>query len=171
MGKKLSKKDISRNGSLSTRPDLIRQVRAALRRLTSEIDGVDQRAAARFGISRTDLRCIDVLRVAGSLTASELADAVGLTSGGLSIALERLERAGYVSRRRHPDDRRKVIVEATAAVAPLEVEIFGALGKRVAAVISSYDDQQLELIAGYLECTADAIAAVGPPSPSGKSPA
>ena len=146
--------------ALPTRPELIRQVRTALRRLTTEIDGVDQRAAARFGISRTDLRCIDVLRTTGPLTASELADAVGLTSGGLSIALERLERAGYISRRQHPNDRRKVIVEATAAVEPLEVEVFGALGKRMAAIINSYDDQQLLVIKNYLERTAEAISAV-----------
>lgn len=149
------------------RSELIGQVRAALRRLTTEIDGVDQRAAARFGISRTDLRCIDVLRTTGPLTATELAASVGLTSGGLSIALERLERAGYASRRRHPDDRRKVIVEATAAVEPLELEVFGALGKSMAAVITSYDDRQLVVIQNYLERTAEAIAAVqhgGPPS-------
>lgn len=142
------------------RPELIREVRAALRRLTTEIDGVDQRAASRFGISRTDLRCIDVLRTAGPLTASHLADAVGLTSGGLSIALERLERLGYIKRHQHPDDRRKVIVQATDAVKPLEIEVFGALGKRMAAIIGSYDDQQLALIKDYLERTTEAIAAV-----------
>ena len=145
---------------MPARSELIGHVRAALRRLTTEIDGVDQRAAARFGISRTDLRCIDVLRTRGPSTATELAGAVGLTSGGLSIALERLERAGYISRRRHPNDRRKVIVEATAAVEPLEIEVFGALGKRMAAIITSYDDQQLLVIKNYLERTADAIAAV-----------
>lgn len=161
MPKKLSDKDTSATaGSPSTRPELIGQVRAALRRLTTEIDGVDQRAAARFGISRTDLRCIDVLRTAGPLTATRLADAVGLTSGGLSIALERLERAGYVSRSRHPDDRRKVLVQATEAVKPLEREVFGALGKRMAAIIDGYDDRQLALIGDYLERTSEAIATV-----------
>jgi len=79
---------------MSNRNELIGQVRSAMRRLTTEIDGLDECAAAHFGVNRTDLRVIDTLRSRGPLTASELASAVGLTSGGLSIALERLERLG-----------------------------------------------------------------------------
>ena len=75
---------------MSNRNELIGQVRSAMRRLTTEIDGLDECAAAHFGVNRTDLRVIDTLRSRGPLTASELARAVGLTSGGLSIALERL---------------------------------------------------------------------------------
>lgn len=128
-----------------------------MRTLSTEIDGLDQRAASRFGISRTDLRCIDVLRTTGPLTASELARAVGLTSGGLSIALERLEHSGFIRRRSHPDDRRKVLVETTSHVKPLEAEVFGALGKRMSAILQRYDDDELRLIEDYLERTATAI--------------
>jgi DNA-binding MarR family transcriptional regulator len=45
----------------------------------------------------------------------------------LSIALERLERIGYVRRSQHPDDRRSVIVETTDAIVPLENEVFAPL--------------------------------------------
>ena len=87
-----------------------------MRRLATETDGLDQRAANRFGISRTDLQLIDRLRSDGPQTPSQLARSVGLTSGGLSIALERLERVGYIHRSQHPDDRRSVLVQATDAV-------------------------------------------------------
>jgi DNA-binding MarR family transcriptional regulator len=123
-----------------------------MRSLTTEIDGLDQHAANRFGINRTDLHLIDVLRSTGPLTASELARAVGLTSGGLSIALERLERIGYIRRSQHPDDRRSVIVESvTDTLAPLEAAVFGALGKSMNELLQTYSDAQLQTIKHYLE--------------------
>jgi DNA-binding MarR family transcriptional regulator len=129
-----------------------------MRRLTTEIDGLDECAAAHFGVNRTDLRVIDTLRSRGPLTASELARAVGLTSGGLSIALERLERLGYIRRSPHPDDRRSVLVEATEAVAPIEQEVFGRLGKRMNQLLRGYSNEQLATIQHYLVGTAAATA-------------
>jgi DNA-binding MarR family transcriptional regulator len=122
-----------------------------MRLLSTEIDGLDQRAADRFGINRTDLHLMDVLRSGGPLTATELANAVGLTSGGLSIALDRLERVGYVHRYQHPDDRRRVIVEATQALEPLEREMFATLQQRFRKLLAGYSRDQLLTIKHYLE--------------------
>jgi DNA-binding MarR family transcriptional regulator len=69
----------------------------------------------------------------GWVTPSGLARSVALTSGGLSIALEGLERIGYIRLYQHPADRRSVLVEATEAIAPFEAEVFGALIERMNA--------------------------------------
>jgi DNA-binding MarR family transcriptional regulator len=122
-----------------------------MRRLTTEIDGLDDQAARHFGVNRTDLRVLDTLRGRGSVTPTELARAVGLTSGGLSIALERLEELGFVRRSPHPDDRRRVLVEATDALAPLEGEVFGRIGKRMQNLLRGFDDRELETITRYLD--------------------
>jgi ubiquinone/menaquinone biosynthesis C-methylase UbiE len=84
----------------------------------TEVDGLDQRAAAQSRISRTDLHLIDRLRSEGPQTPSQLARSVALTSGGLSIALERFERLGYIRRSLHPHDRRSILVEPTEAIVP-----------------------------------------------------
>src|SRR6516162_5766899 len=102
-----------KEGRLSSRAELIGEVLAAMRRLSTEIDGLDQRAADRFGINRTDLHLIDVLRTDGPMTATELARAGGLTSGVPSIALVRRERVGYVRRYQHPVDLLFVVTETT----------------------------------------------------------
>jgi DNA-binding MarR family transcriptional regulator len=133
-----------------------------MRRLSIEIDGLDQRAADHFGISRTDLRVIDNLRSSGPLTPSQLARAVGLTSGGLSIALERLERIGYIKRSQHPRDRRSVVVEATDAVVPFETAVFAALGKRMDRLLAGYSNAELQTIKHYLEHAALLTAASSP---------
>src|SRR5262249_52913725 len=47
--------------SRGLRKQLALDVQAELRRLTTEIDGLDERASRHFGVNRTDLRCLDVL--------------------------------------------------------------------------------------------------------------
>jgi DNA-binding MarR family transcriptional regulator len=84
-----------------------------------------------------------------------------LTTGGLSIALERLERIGYLRRVRHPRDRRKVIVETTDAIVPLQKTMFAALGGRMQAILGGYSDEQLATIIDFLDSAATAIAAAG----------
>lgn len=145
-----------------SRADLLSTTLAAIRRLGTEVDGLDQRAATRFGIARTDLHLIDRLRSDGPQTPSLLARSVGLTSGGLSIALERLERIGYIRRSPHPDDRRSVLVEATDAIVPLEREVFGPVIERMTALLDTYTDEQLATIRHYLDHAATAIGQSGP---------
>jgi DNA-binding MarR family transcriptional regulator len=137
------------------------EVRAALRRLTAEIDGLDQRAANHFRINRSDLRCLDVLRGLGPATPTTLAGAVGMTTGGLSLALDRLEAAGYVARRPNSNDRRSVIVEPTEHLAQVEREIFGPLGRRMGEIIARYGEADLEVIRDFLDRVAGASAAAG----------
>ena len=161
MAKKLASKDTLRESKLS-RQELLGATLAAIRRLGTEVDGLDQRAATRFGISRTDLHLIDRLRSGGPQKPSVLARSVGLTSGGLSIALERLERIGYIRRSQHPDDRRSVLVEATEAIVPIETEVFGPLIKRMTALLDTYTNGQLATIRHYLDQAATTISQSGP---------
>ena len=145
-----------------SREQLLGATLAAIRRLGTEVDGLDQRAANRFGISRTDLHLIDRLRSDGPQKPSRLARSVGLTSGGLSIALERLERIGYIRRSPHPDDRRSVLVEATDAIVPLETEVFGPLIESMTELLDAYTDDELATIWHYLDHAATTISQSGP---------
>ena len=77
----------------------------------------DQAVADAIGMNRTDMRCLDVLEREGPITAGALAEATGLTSGAMTTALDRLERAGYARRVRDRGDRRRVLVELTPKAA------------------------------------------------------
>ena len=156
---------------LSSRAALVGAALGAMRRLATETDGLDQRAANRFGISRTDLQLIDRLRSDGPQMPSQLARSVGLTSGGLSIALERLERVGYIHRSQHPDDRRSVLVQATDAVVPIENEVFGPLIREMQSLLDSYDDRELATIREFLDRAGAVTSQAGPgASPSSDQP-
>jgi DNA-binding MarR family transcriptional regulator len=73
---------------------------------------------AEFGIDRRTHRVLARLRYQGPpyrLSAGELAEGLGLSSGAMTNRLDRLEEAGLVRRLPDPDDRRGVLVEPTKA--------------------------------------------------------
>lgn len=146
---------------MSSKEDAVTQVQSELRRLTTEIDSLDERAARQFKLNRTDVRCLDVVTVQAPVTPSTLARELRMTSGGLSIMLERLERAGYIRRRPNAADRRSVLVEATPRALRLDAQMFRSLGERMRELIGRYDAEQLETLADFLRQTRLVIAEHG----------
>jgi DNA-binding MarR family transcriptional regulator len=130
-----------------------------LRGLGTEVDRLDGVAAECFGLNRTDMRCLELLGQAGALTPTELANALGFTTGGITTVIDRLERAGYARRRPDPADRRRVIVEATDVVAQREAEVFGRLIHSAEALAAAYSDADLATIRDFLGRSRQTIAA------------
>jgi DNA-binding MarR family transcriptional regulator len=114
-------------------------------------DEIDEAAARRLRLNRTDLRCLSVLSQAGAMSASALADAAGLTRGAMTTALDRIERAGYARRVWDQQDRRSVRVEMTGR-ASKDVEIlYGPLAKDGLALLQKYTTAELVAVLRYLE--------------------
>ena len=132
---------------------LPRQVAASLRALSTEIDRLDQVAADRYGLNRTDMRALDIVGRAGPLAPTDLARQLGFTTGGVTTVLDRLERAGYIRRRPDTSDRRRLVVEATAATTARDQEVFGDLIHRTSNLLAAYTDDQLQVIHDFLDRT------------------
>jgi hypothetical protein len=64
--------------------------------------------------------------------------------------LDRLERVGYIRRRPDAADRRRLVVEATAATAARDREVFGDLIRQTGEVLATYTDDQLAVIDDFL---------------------
>src|SRR5499425_991828 len=112
------------------------QVAAALRALSTEIDRLDQAAADRYGLNRTDMRALDITGRTGPLAPTDLARQLGFTTGGVTTVLDRLERTGYIRRRPDPGDRRRQVVETTEATTARDEEVFGDLVRQTGAVLA-----------------------------------
>lgn len=129
---------------------LPRQVVASLRGLSTETDRLDQAAADRYGLNRTDMRALDIIGQAGPLAPTDLARRLGFTTGGVTTVLDRLEQAGYIRRRPDPHDRRRQAVEITPATAARDEEVFGDLIRATSELLAAYTDDQLQVIARFL---------------------
>ena len=72
-------------------------------------------AAEKVGLGLTDMQMLHTLQLYGPATPSRLAAATGLSSGGVTVALDRLENAGFIRREPNPADRRSLLIHLVPA--------------------------------------------------------
>jgi DNA-binding MarR family transcriptional regulator len=113
-----------------------------------------QAASVRMGLNPTDAKCVGVLRETGPITAGDLAEITGLTTGAITGVIDRLERAGFVRRANDPHDRRRVIIEPieNPAWATELANIYGPLAQAtVDEFLIRYSDEELALILDFVK--------------------
>jgi DNA-binding MarR family transcriptional regulator len=94
-------------------------------------------------IGPTDGAALGRLHIDGPLTPTELAAKLDLTTGSTTTLLDRLQGAGYVTRRPHPTDRRRLIIELTDAARYLIAEdLLAPLIEVLAPVLRDIDTPQ-----------------------------
>jgi len=108
--------------------------------------------ARRVGLPQIELTALEHLDALGGLTPGALGHRLGLTSGGVTALTGRLIEAGFVTRRRHPEDGRMRMLALTPAGAerlrdymepvlePLD-DALGDLAEPVAEALASALDE------------------------------
>lgn len=114
---------------------------AACRRLYRAIDGLDAKAARLAGISRSDLRCLNLLAEAPA-KPGKIAIELGLTSGSVTALLDRLEQAGLAERARDPNDRRGVVARATTQLFETLGPVYLAVAKEIERIARDYSPEE-----------------------------
>lgn len=110
--------------------------------------------AESLGVNSTDLMAGSYLYDVGPMTAGELAKATGLTTGAMTAAIDRLERAGFATREADVHDRRKVIICPTKLPAKL-LSMRESATKKARVIFSRYSDAELLRL---IESMRDSIA-------------
>ena len=132
---------------------------ALIRQYQRDIDAFDQAVAERLSLSRTDLRCLDLvleLTIAGTpATPRRLAEAASLTPSTITSVLDRLERAGYVQRTREQANRRQVLLQLTARFAEVAEEIFGPVGAEGTAQLAQLTDAEVDTLIAFFSHSHD----------------
>ncbi|MGY6519061.1 MAG: MarR family winged helix-turn-helix transcriptional regulator [Lysobacteraceae bacterium] len=123
----------------------------ALRQTTALSTLMSEAVSRRLGMSSTDLECMDLLCARGPMTAGQLAEASGLSSGAVTGLLDRLEAAGFVARERDESDRRKVVVCILPHVEDAIAPYYGELQEAFLAVCAGYSDDELALLEGFFQ--------------------
>ena len=108
--------------------------------------------ANQIGLNITDHKCLDILMDRGPLTAGQLAEATGLTTGAVTGVIDRLEKAGYVQRGNDPNDRRRVIVQPVLDKAGEELgPFFEHFRQRYMPLLENYNDDELRLVLRFVK--------------------
>jgi MarR family transcriptional regulator, organic hydroperoxide resistance regulator len=115
-----------------------------------------QRIAERLGIHPTDLQVLNLLDLFGPLTPSDIARYGGLTSGGVTVVVDRLESGGYVRRKRSRTDRRSVTVEIVAAKRRKVTSNYDAVQQQFELLLSELPERTLEIVLDVLTRMNDA---------------
>jgi DNA-binding MarR family transcriptional regulator len=115
--------------------------------------------ADRLGINVTDVKCFSLVQQRGPMTAGELAEQTGLTTGAITGVIDRLEKAGLVQRVRDSTDRRRVILEVLHNPAQEQMlqELYGPMGSAITQLVESYNAEERGTILAFLTKATDIL--------------
>ena len=138
------------------------QIVDALRRYGTD----SAKLAHAFGAGH-DLQAVDVqalvaiMSAEGSghpLTPGRLRAHLGLSSGGTSYVIDRLEQAGHSRRARdHPSDSRVVHLRYTEQGMATGMAFFGPLGRLTEDAMNQFDRSELAVVSRFLAAAAGAM--------------
>ncbi len=103
------------------------------------------------GFAGTDHKYLGFFLQKGSLTAGELAELTGLTTGAVTGLIDRFEKRKLVKRQYQKNDRRKVIVvpDSKKIMALLE-PYYKEFQKETEKLLAGFADSEIEIIDSYL---------------------
>ncbi len=127
----------------------------ATRELHSATEALLDAIAARYGINRNDLRCLEILEREGPMNARRLAALSHLSQPAITKIVDRLVLAGYLSRRPSPVDRRAQVISTSNRDAELRASIWRPIVEEGTAVLGALPEEALQQLAEVLHRLAE----------------
>ena len=131
---------------------------ASLQRFGLERDRMRAALAEVAGINATDLDALEHLEADGPLTQRQLGERLSLTSGAITMLVDRLEAAGWVRRTPHPRDRRATLVELSARAIARTPPGLAAYHARIRAIGAKVRAEHREVVRAFLQAAAEAAS-------------
>lgn len=119
------------------------------------------RIAERLGLSGTDHKCFELVRAATApLTAGQIAQLSGLSTGAVTGVIDRLERRSFVRRVRDPHDRRKVLVEIAEFEETRYPHLFDDVMKLTERVLARFSPEEWDVLERYIRAILEEYAQI-----------
>ena len=134
----------------------------ALRRYGTDSARLGHAFAALHQLQPADLRAlVAIMSAEGNgtpLTAGQLREQLGLSAGGASLVIDRLQEAGHIRRARdHPTDNRVVHLRYTDQGMATGLAFFGSLGDRANSILGQFSPGELKIIKKFISAMADSM--------------
>ncbi|CAG7639372.1 MarR family winged helix-turn-helix transcriptional regulator [Paenibacillus allorhizosphaerae] len=144
--------------STNERENLLRIFNDQLRHFSTDTILFHQAVAERLGLNSTDHKCLDMILRNQPITAGELSNLTGLTTGTITGVIDRLEKADYVFREKDPEDRRKVMIRVHTKKAESNImSHLQSFGQSMEAMLEQYDNEQMKFLFDFFERSRDIL--------------
>lgn len=107
--------------------------------------------AKNTGLSPQQNHTIEIVGTEGSIRMKPLAEKLGITTGTLTVMIDRLEKAGFLERMRDPSDRRAFNVVLTEKGREIYQEHHTYHLKLAEDIVGCLDEKETERFARILE--------------------
>ena len=125
----------------------------ATREMAVVMTVLNLRVGEQVGLRDVEMKALDVLNRDGAMSAKALGQRLGMHPATMTGILDKLEKGGWVTRERDPDDRRAVQIQPVREKAAEIVKLFVGMNAKMAELLDRYDLHQLETIADFITST------------------
>lgn len=135
----------------SNRQDkLIDAIGLAIMRWQDATEAFDETVGRIHDLNSADRRCLGFVGQSPQ-TPGAIARETALSPAAVTALIDRLETRGLVRRRPDPDDRRRVLVEATDTTHELIHATYAPIARAGARLLGKYSIEELTAILRFLE--------------------
>lgn len=115
---------------------------AISRELYEAMNRFDAFTAKKLNVHPSDIRCLNAL-IDGEMTAGEISERLGLTTGSVTALIKRLEKVGYVTRAENKQDRRQIKVSLHPGFRDRAEIIYNSLGAHIGVQFEDCSAEQI----------------------------
>ncbi|CAI9398994.1 MarR family winged helix-turn-helix transcriptional regulator [Nocardioides sp. T2.26MG-1] len=134
--------------------DDVEAIVVRISRLVQHFRGATQKALAEVGLQDFEYKTLHHLMIRdtpGHASPSALAADLGISGAGMTGRLDALEKAGWIQRRAHADDRRRVEIEVTRSGARIWRQAMDLRGRAEHDVVHALTSAERATLAGLLK--------------------
>jgi DNA-binding MarR family transcriptional regulator len=141
----------SKRMSRANRKDLSERLARGVRQSIASAILFNQKIADDVGMNLRDMQVLHLLDLHGPSTPRDLARWACVTTGGMTVVLDRLEKEGYARREPNPADRRSCIVHLIPESLRKLEGVYKAKGELLAGAMARYKDRDLRVLIEFFE--------------------
>jgi DNA-binding MarR family transcriptional regulator len=147
-------------------PETVSAIQSGLRVIVLGTERYRRLLAEQLGVSVTEIVVLGHLFNYGPMTPREIADWLGFSTGATTGVLDRAERAGLLTRRANPADRRSVVITLSANGKRALTWMYKRTNDYLSEALEGYSEDELDRLATVMRLVGESLQVATPELPT-----